>query len=82
MGQCQPHEVQQSKVLNLSWGNPKHKSSLDRVYVGSNAEGKDLGVLVDEHLHVLHTSAAQEKSHVLGYIHGSGGSRLRQVILF
>lgn len=40
------------KVLHLGQGNPKHRYRLDREWLGSSPEEKDLRVLVDERFHM------------------------------
>lgn len=40
------------KVPHVSWGNAKHKYSLDGVWIESIAVEKYLGVLVDEKLNM------------------------------
>ncbi|KAF4801112.1 hypothetical protein TURU_037527 [Turdus rufiventris] len=40
------------EIQQLSWGNPKHKHSLDSEWIESSLEEKDLGVLVDVELNM------------------------------
>jgi len=71
------------KVLHMGRGNPNHKYRLGREWIGSSAEDKDLGVLVDEKFNVTHQHAltAQKANHILGCIKRSVISRAREVTL-
>ncbi|GAB0206014.1 mitochondrial enolase superfamily member 1 [Grus japonensis] len=71
------------RVLHLGKNNPRHQYRLGVDLLGSSAEEKDLGVLVDNKLSMSQQWAlvAKKASGILGCIQKSVASRSREVIL-
>ncbi|GAB0185481.1 cAMP-dependent protein kinase inhibitor alpha [Grus japonensis] len=70
------------KVLYMGQGNAKHNYRLGREWIESSPEEKDLGVLVDEKLHMSQQCVlTAQKAHCTCCIKNSMASRLREVIL-
>jgi len=71
------------KVLYTGRGNPKNKYRLDKKWIESSPEEKDLRVLVEKKLSMTRQCAlsAQKANHTLRCIPSSVGSRVREGIL-
>jgi len=71
------------KVLHLGRSNPPYQYRLRDEGIGSSPAEKDLRVLVNEKLDIIHQYAltAQKASCILGCIKSSMASRLREGIL-
>ena len=69
-------------VLQLGWGNSKHKYRLSGEWLESSPEEKDLGVSVERfNMNWQCALAAQKDDCILGCIKRSVPSRLREVIV-